>query len=259
MFMANHMRPMIDRRAVLFGSAALGLTATARVANAAPRTDVEIKDDWPWIARYAEENQRVLSSGAPVHVVFMGDSITENWKKRDPSFFREGWICRGISGQTSPQMVLRMASDVVALKPKLVHIMAGTNDIAGNTGPMKIEMTMANVRGMAAIARDADIAVVVGSVLPAASFNWRPEVRPAERIIELNSQLKAFTQDNKHGWIDYHATLEDGKGGLSDGYTNDGVHPVLAGYKVMEELAVPKILQLLKKTSRRSRKTKASF
>lgn len=254
MFKANHMLPMIDRRAVLFGSAALGLMATATAANAAPRTDVEIKNDWPWIARYAEENQQILSSNAPVHIVFMGDSITENWKKRDPSFFREGWVCRGISGQTSPQMVLRMASDVVALKPKLVHIMAGTNDIAGNTGPMTTEMTMANVRGMAAIAKDADIAVVVGSVLPAASFGWRPDVRPAKKIIELNSLLKSFALENKHGWIDYHATLDDGSGGPSDGYTNDGVHPVLAGYKVMEELAVPKILQMLNKTSRRSRK-----
>ena len=253
------MLPMIDRRAVLFGSAALGLMVTAKAANAAPRTDVEIKDDWPWLARYAEENQQVLSSGISTQIVFMGDSITENWKKIDPAFFRLGWICRGISGQTSPQMVLRMASDVVTLKPRMVHILAGTNDVAGNTGPMTIEMTMANVRGMAAIAKDADIAVVVGSVPPAASFKWRPEVRPAETIIELNSQLMAFAQENKHGWIDYHAALDDGSGGLSGGYTNDGVHPVLAGYKAMEELAVPKILQMLKKTSRRSRKTKALF
>ena len=254
MFKASQMLPMIDRRAVLFGSAALGLMATA--AKAAPRTDVEIKDDWPWIARYAEENQLILSSNAPVHVVFMGDSITENWKKRDPSFFREGWICRGISGQTSPQMVLRMASDVVALKPKLVHIMAGTNDIAGNTGPMTIEMTMANVRGMAAIAKDADIAVVVGSVLPAASFNWRPEVRPAERIVELNKLLKTFAQENKHGWIDYHAALADGSGGLNGSYGNDGVHPVLAGYKVMAELAEPKIWRMLNKLTKRRHETR---
>lgn len=242
------MAPVIDRRAALLGGAALGLMATP--ARAAARTDPEIKDDWPWIARYSEENRKIQDSDTPVRIVFMGDSLTENWKKLDPSFFREGRICRGISGQTTPQMVLRMASDVVALKPKLVHILAGTNDIAGNTGPMTNEMTMANIRAMAAIARDAGIGVILGAVPPAAAFPWRPEVRPAATIIALNQLLKGFAQEKGFGWIDYHAAFDDGNGGMVSGYARDGVHPVLAGYKIMEGLAVPTITRLLKKRSK---------
>lgn len=248
------MPAVIDRRAVLFGSAALGLVAAT--AQAAPRTEAQIKEDWPWLERYAEENQQILGSGSATEIVFLGDSITENWKKLNPSFFRAGWICRGISGQTTPQMVLRMASDVVALKPKLVHIMAGTNDIAGNTGPMTVEMTMANIRSMAAIATDAGIGVMVAAVPPATSFRWRPEVRPSAKIIELNRLLKSYAQDKKYGWIDYHAALDDGTGGLGRSYSNDGVHPVLAGYKVMEDLAVPSISHALNLLTRKSNKVR---
>jgi lysophospholipase L1-like esterase len=237
----------IDRRAVLLGSAALGLMAVT--SQAAPRTEAQIKDDWAWLGRYADENQQVLKADIPVEIVFLGDSITENWKKLNPAFFRPGWICRGISGQTTPQMVLRMASDVVALKPKLVHILAGTNDIAGNTGSMTIEMTMANVRAMAAIAKDVGIGVIVGSVPPAAQFGWRPEVRPAIKIIELNRSLKAFAQEKGFGWIDYHAALDDGTGGLGSVHSKDGVHPNPAGYKVMEDQAMPTIVRMIKKPS----------
>lgn len=242
------MQSFINRRAALLGSVALGFFALS--ARAAPRTDDEIKDDWPWIGRYAPENRALYDSGEPVDVVFMGDSITENWKKLNPAFFGKGWVCRGISGQTSPQMVLRMASDVIALKPKLVHILAGTNDIAGNTGPMTLDMTLSNVRAMAAIAQDAGIAVLLGSVPPALQFGWRPGSRPAEKIRDLNKLLKAFAEERGFGWIDYHAALDDGAGGLRSELSKDGVHPNLAGYKIMEDLAVPAIQQSLKKTNR---------
>ena len=248
------MPPIINRRAALLGSAALGLMAAS--AKAAPRTDAEMREDWAWLARYADENHKVLAAGLPIEIVFIGDSITENWKKLDPSFFRPGWLCRGISGQTSPQMVLRMASDVIALKPKLVHILAGTNDIAGNTGPMTVEMTMANIRAMAAIAKDAGIGVSLAAVPPAAAFGWRPEVRPAATIIELNRLLKNFAKEKGFGWIDYHAALDDGNGGLIGDYSKDGVHPLISGYKVMEELAIPKISKMLKGQLRRHGKTR---
>lgn len=239
------MQTHINRRAALLGSVALGFFALS--ARAAPRTDAEIKDDWPWLGRYAPENRAVRDAGEPVDVVFMGDSITENWRKLNPSFFGPGWICRGISGQTTPQMVLRMASDVIALKPTLVHILAGTNDIAGNTGPMTLDMTMANVRAMAALAQYAGIAVILGSVPPAVQFGWRPEVRPAEKIRELNKFLKAYAGERGFGWIDYHAALDDGAGGLAPAHSKDGVHPNPAGYKIMEDLAVPAIRDALRK------------
>ena len=248
------MPPIINRRAALLGGAALGLISAS--AKAAPRSDAEMKEDWPWLQRYTDENQQVLAADTPTEIVFLGDSITENWKKIDSAFFRTGWLCRGISGQTSPQMVLRMASDVIALKPKLVHILAGTNDVAGNTGPMTVEMTLANVRAMAAIANDAGIGVILGAVPPAAAFGWKPDVRPAAKIIALNQLLKGFAQERRFGWIDYHAAFDDGNGGMAGGYSKDGVHPVLAGYKIMEELAVPKISKLLKEQPRQHGKTR---
>ncbi len=209
------------------------------------RIDAQMKEDWPWLGRYAADNEALLASEIVTDVVFMGDSITEGWKSKSPSFFKPAWICRGISGQTSPQMVLRMAADVVALRPKLVHILAGTNDVAGNTGPMTAEMTIANIRAMMAIAKDAGIKVIVGAIPPASAFYWNPSARPAVKISEINQRLVSLAKTHKIGWIDYHAALEDGAGGTKTAYSADGVHPNVAGYKVMETLAAAVIAKKL--------------
>ena len=133
------------------------------------------------VGYYAEDNAKLLASKAPVDIVFMGDSITEGWMDKRPGFFTRGRIDRGIGGQTTPQMVLRMMSDVVALKPRAVHIMAGTNDIAGNTGPMTAEMTQNNFRAMSDIARRNGIKVMLASVPPAAGFPWAPAIETRQR------------------------------------------------------------------------------
>lgn len=203
-------------------------------------------NDWPWLCRYRAEN---LSLNARPNVVFMGDSITEGWPLRDPGFFTPGRVGRGISGQTSPQMLLRFMADVVALRPRVVHIMAGTNDIAGNTGPTSAEAWRNNIRAMADIARANGIAVVLGTIPPAGTFAWRPGMQPAPRIVELNRWLKAFAAERKLVLADYHAVLAAPDGAMKPGLSGDGVHPNAAGYKVMDAVAEAALAEALKAIS----------
>jgi lysophospholipase L1-like esterase len=201
--------------------------------------------DFPELAKYRDDNARLIATHMPVDVVFMGDSITEGWKEKRPAFFAKGRIDRGISGQTTPQMVLRMMADVVDLKPKAVHIMAGTNDVAGNTGPMTARMSEDNFRMMSDIARMHRIKVLIASIPPAASFPWRPGLDPRGRIAELNAWLKRFAAETGAAWVDYGSALDDGTGAMKPGMAGDGVHPTEAGYDAMAKVVEPILRRVL--------------
>ncbi len=206
--------------------------------------------DFGMIAYYAGDNAKLLASHEPVDVVFLGNSITEGWFDKRPGFFTHGRINRGIGGQTTPQMVLRMYSDVVALRPKAVHIMAGTNDIAGNTGPMTAEMSENNFRAMIDIARRHGIAVLLAPVPPAASFPWKPEVQTRPRIAELNLWLEGFARESGATWVDYRHVLDDGTGVMKPGLAVDGVHPNEAGYDAMATVIEPILRRMFGRVDR---------
>jgi acyl-CoA thioesterase I len=206
-------------------------------------------DDWPQLARYREANA-ALPAPAPgeKRIVFYGDSITDAWAKKPEAFFPgKNYVGRGISGQTTPQMLVRFQQDVVHLKPAVVVILAGTNDIAGNTGPSTPEMTEDNFLSMLAIARANNIRMVIASILPADHFNWRPGVEPAEKIRAMNARLKALSEREGLVYLDYYTSMANAKGGLDPELAADGVHPTLKGYAMMSPLAEKAIAQALAK------------
>jgi len=167
--------------------------------------------------------------------VFMGDSITEGWKL-EGSFPGKPYINRGISGQTTPQMVLRFRQDVIALKPKVVVILAGTNDIAGNTGPETIGQIEDNLASMADLAWANHIKVVLCSVLPAFDYPWTPGMTPAPKIVAINKWMKDYAAEKGHVYVDYHTAMKDERDGLPKTLSGDGVHPTPAGFAVMAPL-----------------------
>lgn len=232
----------LNRRQAMQASlvAPLALTAAPALAFDTPPMD------WPQLGRYHADNARLLQSGAPVDIVFMGDSITEGWKDKRPAFFSSGRVDRGISGQTTPQMVLRMMADVVDLKPRAVHIMAGTNDVAGNTGPMTASMTEDNFRMMSDIARAHRITVLVASIPPAASFPWRPGLETRAPIAGLNRWLKSFAAATGATYVDYWRVLDDGSGAMRPGMAYDGVHPTEGGYDAMATVIDPILSRVLR-------------
>src|SRR5579872_789690 len=193
--------------------------------------------------RYAASNAALAPPGPKERrVVFMGDSITEFWQQLDPEFFaRTDYIDRGISGQTTLQMLLRFRADVIALKPTVVHIMAGTNDIAGNTGPMDLPGIEANIASMVDLARANGIRVVIGSVLPATRFPWRTNLNPGPTIAALNEWLRQYSQARHLTYVDYYAAMTDGALGMRAGLSSDGVHPSREGYLIMDRLATAAI------------------
>lgn len=170
-------------------------------------------------------------------VVFMGNSITIGWKNADPEYFKENtYVNRGISGQTTPQMLLRFRQDVIELKPYAVVILAGTNDIAGNTGPVTNKQIMDNLISMVQLAEAHGIQVLLCSVLPAIDYPWRPGLRPNIRIPQLNAELEAYATKNGHVYVDYFSAMTDGDNGLKTALGYDGVHPTRAGYDVMKPI-----------------------
>lgn len=209
--------------------------------------------DWPNLDRFKDENAKL---GAPAahenRVVFMGNSITDFWISNSPDFFSKNpYIDRGISGQTTPQMLVRFRADVIHLKPKVVVILAGTNDIAGNTGPSTLEMIEDNLASMCDLAKANGIRVVLSSVLPAYDYPWKPGLQPAQKIVTLNKWIKQYAAENGYVYLDYYSSLVDDRGGMKAAYSKDGVHPNKAGYEVMEPLAVKAInLALSKKRPR---------
>lgn len=229
------MKSGMSRRSLLVVGAVSAMSPSG--LGAAPtRTDAQVKDDWPWLGRYAAENEALKTAGGTIEIVFLGDSITQNWRSTRPGFFRRGWIGRGISGQTTPQMLLRMMADVVALKPRYLHILGGTNDVAQNTGPISADATAGNIRMMTYVARQESIRVLIGAIPPAADFPWRGGLDPAGKIMALNEKLKSLADETRALWIDYHGVLSDGKGGMDTAFTADGVHPNPAGYSAMEDV-----------------------
>jgi len=195
-------------------------------------------NDWANLRKYESENSKLSPPAVGENrIVFMGNSITEFWKGYNPDFFTGSYINRGISGQTTPQMLVRFREDVINLKPAVVVILAGINDIAQNTGPIKLEDTFGNIVSMIQLAQAANIKVVVSSVLPANHFPWRPAIIPTEKIIQLNQMLKDYADKNHITYLDYYSAMVDDQKGLPQSLSADGVHPNLAGYKVMEPLA----------------------
>lgn len=205
--------------------------------------------DWPNLARYRSENEKAgLPAANENRVVFMGNSITEGWGQISPEFFSgKPYINRGISGQTTPQMLIRFRPDVIALKPKAVLILGGTNDIAGNTGPSTLEMIEDNIASMAVLAKAADISVILCSVLPVYDYPWKPGLKPAEKIDSLNQWIKNYCQDKGCIYLDYYSSMVDGRKGMKAEYSKDGVHPNAEGYSVMALLAEKAISLALKK------------
>jgi lysophospholipase L1-like esterase len=177
----------------------------------------------------------------------MGNSITEGWGSLDPGFFKgKPYINRGISGQTTPQMLVRFRADVINLKPTVVVILAGTNDIAGNTGPSTLEMIEDNLTSMAELAKANGILVILSSVLPVFDYPWKPGMNPVVKIAKLNEWIKHYA--NQHGliYLDYYSSMVDERKGLKSAYTEDGVHPNEAGYKIMAPLTEEAIAKALK-------------
>lgn len=207
------------------------------------------KKDWPNLCKYRADNARLAAgSAAGRRVVFMGDSITEGWGVADAAFFTGGVVNRGISGQTTPQMLVRFEADVVALQPAVVHILAGTNDIAGNTGPTSVDAIRNNIAAMATLAKASGAKVILASVPPAAKLFWNPALPPAPpRIAELNAWLKAYAAREGFIYADYHTPLSTPDGAMKPELTLDGVHPNAKGYDVIEPLARDAIRRALAK------------
>ncbi len=204
-------------------------------------------EDWANLNKYKPENSEIgLPSENENRVVFMGNSITEGWIIADPDFFKENsFINRGISGQTTPQLLIRFRQDVVNLKPKAVVLLAGTNDIAGNTGPSSLEMIEDNIMSMVEISKANNVKVILCSVLPVFDYPWKQGINPSEKIVELNRRIKSYSEENQIIYADYFSAMVDEKNGLKKEYSKDGVHPNLEGYKVMKPIIEKAIKELL--------------
>ncbi len=219
-----------------------------QIAARQKAADERLRNDWANLARYRQANAQ-LGDPKPGEnrVVFMGNSITDGWAKYFPDMFPgKPYVGRGISGQTTPQMLVRFRQDVVALKPKVVVILAGTNDIAGNTGPSTLEMIEDNLAGMTEIAKANGINVVLSSVLPVYDYPWKPGIVPAPKIVALNDWMKRYAAANGAVYLDYHTAMKDARDGLPENLARDGVHPTEAGYRIMARLAQQAIDEALK-------------
>jgi lysophospholipase L1-like esterase len=253
------------------GSASAQISATASPSPASITADqltrltnAENKlKDWPNLGRYRDANAKVAPPAkGEDRVVFMGDSITDGWKL-DQYFAGKPYINRGISGQTTPQMLIRFRPDVIALEPKVVVILAGTNDLAGNTGPMTVESIEDNLRTMAELAMVHNIRVVFASILPISDYSKnkdgatviRSTGRPPDKIIAINQWMKKFAEDNNQVYLDYFSAVVDAKGFLKEELSRDGLHPNAQGYDVMKPLAEAAIEQALKQRSDKKNRT----
>jgi lysophospholipase L1-like esterase len=210
--------------------------------------DAQLLVDFGGLEKYKEADLALRPPARGENrVVFMGDSITEGWhfEGAEGYFAGKPYINRGISGQTTPQMLVRFRQDVIALQPKVVVILAGVNDIAGNTGPMTLEETEDNLASMADLAAANHIRVVLCSALPALDFPWMPGMTPAGKILALNAWIKAYAARMGYVYVDYHSAMKDDRGGLPAALSKDGVHPLPAGYAIMTPLVEAGIAKAL--------------
>lgn len=193
--------------------------------------------DWASLSRYKKENHELrLKSNSGKRVVFMGDSITEGWSGLYPDFFLDkNHINRGISGQTTPQMLIRFRADVINLNPSIVIILAGTNDIAENTGPSNVKMITDNIFSMSELASAHKIKVILCSILPVYKYSWKDISDPPSFIGEVNKMLENYCKDHNHQYVDYFSVMANDKKGLGKKLSEDGVHPNEEGYKIMSE------------------------
>ncbi|KQR68090.1 GDSL-type esterase/lipase family protein [Pedobacter sp. Leaf176] len=197
----------------------------------------DFSDDWANISKYKKENELIgLPKKGEKRVVFLGSSIFEFWKQKDPEYFNtHGYVDRGISGQISSQLLIRFRQDVINLKPKAVIILAGSNDLAGSKGHVNNETILNNVKSMAELARKNHIKVILCKYLPIYEYPWNKTLKgAADQIISLNEAIVAYAKENNFTILDYFTPLVDDRNGQKAAYTTDGVHPNLAGYKVME-------------------------
>jgi lysophospholipase L1-like esterase len=201
------------------------------------------EDDWASLERYREANAELTAPElAETRVIFYGNSITDTWASLFPEMFPgKHYLGRGVSGQTTPQMLVRFPQDVIRLEPDVVVILAGTNDIAGNTGPSSQEMIEDNIISMVYLAKANAISVVLCSVLPVSDYPWKPGLNPGPKIVELNAWMKQFAQDEGLVYVDYHSEMVNDRLGLARELTYDGVHPNQEGYQVMARLVDPAI------------------
>jgi len=240
----------LNRRSLIVGTLGAGLAlpmlpALAQVPQGCgeqPKTAPALQPpllltDWAWLGRYRADNEKVQLSGKKVDAVFLGDSITEAWANSDPDFFTNGIVGRGISAQTTPQLLVRMYQDVIQLKPRVVHIMAGTNDIAHNTGPMTAQDTKNNIMAMCEIAWSHKIRIVLGSVPPASKYWWHPDLQPKAEALAMNEWLRGYAQSIRAKYADYATALSDAQGNVKLELAKDEVHPTKEGYAVMRPIA----------------------
>lgn len=201
--------------------------------------------DWANLAKYKSANEKLLALSADKNrVIFIGNSITEGWTK---SFFENpSYINRGIGGQTTPQILIRFRQDVIHLNPKVVLILAGTNDIAGNTGPMTLENIRDNILSMVELAETNGIFPIVCSVLPAYDYPWKPGLAPNVKIPKLNSMLKRMAEEKEVEYLDYFSAMADDRNGLPSKLTTDEVHLTKEGYLILSEMAKKAIKKALK-------------
>jgi lysophospholipase L1-like esterase len=246
----------VARRTVLSGSIAAGFSAASPAHAQAPASpppwtipaaptgspadELRIHTDWAQLGQYREDDRRAAQlAAADRRVVFLGDSITRGWINDNPEFFTaNGFVDRGISGQTTPQMLVRFRQDVIGLAPAAVHIMAGTNDVAENTGPFDPEATKNNLMSMVELARTHRIRIVLAAIPPAAAFPWRTVADPVAKIRALNAWIAAYAKLNGFAFADYTSVLDDGMGTFLRGLSYDGVHPTKQGYFLMEKEAL---------------------
>jgi lysophospholipase L1-like esterase len=227
---------------------ALALLFICSIVARAQTPDDQLRTDWAQLRRYQQDNAALpLPTATENRVVFIGNSITDGWAKFFPAQFPgKPYIGRGIGGQTTPQMLVRFRQDVIALKPRVVVILAGTNDIAGNTGPSTLEMIEDNLASMTEIAQANGIRVVLSSVLPVFDYPWRKGLDPAPKILALNAWMTDYAFKHNAVYLDYHSAMQDEKHGMKQELAYDGVHPNEAGYRVMATLAEKAIAEALR-------------
>lgn len=232
------------RRLLLLLSTLLPIAGPAQAQTQAQEAEQRLHQDWAWLGRYQQANATLAPSNPRKRIVFIGDSITQGWFDKVPAFFGPDRIDRGIGGQTTPQMLLRFRQDVIDLHPAAVQIMGGTNDFAGNTGPMTLAQTQANIMMMCDLARANGIRVILASIPPAANFPWRPGLEVSSKIARMNLWLKGYAAQIGATYADYWSALHDGQAQRA-AFTVDGVHPNERGYAAMAPVAEAAIREAL--------------